>query len=186
MTKTPVKINTLKEYLNFDDGTDKRYELEEGALVEMPPGTGKHEQIITLLLVRFFLEKERLGLQLEPRPNGTEVLTKKQPRRPDLCVMTVEQAQSIEKTSAILRTAPPLIVEVVSPESVDRDYNEKLSEYADIGVGEYWIVDPLLNKVTICLLDQGVYQQAVYTKDQRIMSRLFPELELTANQALSI
>ncbi|MEC4885234.1 MAG: Uma2 family endonuclease [Scytonema sp. PMC 1070.18] len=60
MTKTPFKINTLKEYLNFDDGTDKRYELEDGVLVEIPPGTGKHEQIITLLLVCFFLEKEAL------------------------------------------------------------------------------------------------------------------------------
>ncbi|MBD2770673.1 Uma2 family endonuclease [Iningainema tapete] len=186
MTKTPFKINTLREYLNFDDGTDKRYDLEDGVLVEMPPGTGKHEQIITLLLVRFFLEKERLGLPLEPRPNGTEVLTKKQPRRPDVSVMTVEQAQTIEKTSAILRTPPLLIVEVVSPESVDRDYNEKSSEYADFGVGEYWIVDPLLNKVTICLLSEGVYQQTVYTKNQRIVSRLFPELELTANQALCI
>lgn len=36
MTKTPFKINTLKEYLNFDSGTDKRYELEDGVLVEMP------------------------------------------------------------------------------------------------------------------------------------------------------
>ena len=186
MTKTPFKINTLKEYLNFDSGTDKRYELEDGVLVEMLPGTGKHEQIITLLLVRFFLEKERLRLPLEPRPNGTEVLTKKQPRRPDVCVMTVEQATLIEKTSAILRTPPLLIVEVVSPESIDRDYEEKFSEYADFGVDEYWIVDPLLNKVTICLLSQVFYQQTVYTKNQRIVSRLFPELELTANQALSI
>ncbi|MEH2372925.1 Uma2 family endonuclease [Nostoc sp.] len=59
MTKTPIKINTLEEYINFDDGTDKRYELEDEVLVEMPPGTGKHEAIITLLLVRFFLEIQK-------------------------------------------------------------------------------------------------------------------------------
>jgi Uma2 family endonuclease len=59
---------TVEEYLTYDDGTDKRYELDEnGVLVEMPPGTGKHEAIITFLVVRFFLEKERLGLALEPR-----------------------------------------------------------------------------------------------------------------------
>ena len=184
MTTIPIKTTTLEEYLTFDDGTDKRYELQDELLVEMPPGTGKHEAIITLLLVRFFLEIQRLGLPLQPRPNGTEVLTNKQPRRPDVCVITNEQAQSIENTSAILKTAPPLLVEVVSPESVDRDYQVKTSEYAAIGVGEYWIVDPLENKVTVCLLHQGSYKQTVFTANQRIVSGLFPGLELTAQQVL--
>ncbi|MBN3990481.1 MAG: Uma2 family endonuclease [Nostoc sp. NMS2] len=185
MTKTPIKISTLEEYINFDDGTDKRYELENGVLLEMPPGTGKHEAIITLLLVRFFLEIQKMGLPLQPCPNGTEVLTNKQPRRPDICVITNQQAQSIESTSAILKTAPPLLVEVVSPESVDRDYNQKTSKYAVIGVIEYWIVDPLKNKVTVCLLDNDSYKQTVFTGNQQIISQIFSELTLTAQQVLS-
>ncbi|MEH2359717.1 Uma2 family endonuclease [Nostoc sp.] len=182
MTKTPIKINTLEEYVNFDDGTDKRYEIQDEVLVEMPPGTGKHEAIITLLLVRFFLEIQKMGLSLQPRPNGTEVLTNKQLRRPDVCVITNEQAKSIESTSAILKTAPPLLVEVVSPESIDRDYNQKTSEYAAMGVVEYWIVDPLENKVTVCLLNLSSYKQTVFMRDERIVSRTFPELTLTAQQ----
>ncbi|MDZ8241934.1 MAG: Uma2 family endonuclease [Nostoc sp. ChiQUE01a] len=185
MTKTPIQISTLEEYINFDDGTDKQYELEDGVLLEMPPGTGKHEAIITLLLVRLFLEIQKMGLPLQPRPNGTEVLTNKQPRRPDICVITNQQAQSIESTSAILKTAPPLLVEVVSPESVDRDYNQKTSEYAAIGVVEYWIVDPLKNKVTVCLLDNGTYKQTVFTGNQEILSQTFAELTLTAQQVFS-
>ncbi|WP_427162401.1 Uma2 family endonuclease [Aliinostoc sp. HNIBRCY26] len=184
MTKTPFKVNTLEEYLNFDDGTDHRYELEDGVLVEMPPGTGKHEAIITLLLIRFFLESQKMGLPLQPRPNGTEVLTNKQPRRPDVCLITDEQAKSIERTSAILTTPPPLLVEVVSPESVERDYIQKTAEYAAICVGEYWIVDPLENKVTVCVLDAGSYKQNVFIGNQQIISPLFPELNLTVEQLL--
>jgi Uma2 family endonuclease len=184
MTKTPLQVKTLEEYLNFDDGTDHRYELEDGVLVEMPPGTGKHEAIITLLLVRFFLEIQKMGLPLQPRPNGTEVLTNKQPRRSDVCVITNDQAQSIERTSAILKTAPPLLVEVVSRESVERDYIQKTSEYAAIGVGEYWIVDPLENQVTVCLLEQGSYKQTVFTNNQQIISLLFPDISLTVEQIL--
>ena len=60
MSQTPVKM-TVEEYLTYDDGTDKRYQLEDGVLVEMPPGTGKHEAIITFLVVRFFLEQQRLN-----------------------------------------------------------------------------------------------------------------------------
>ncbi|MEH2170937.1 MAG: Uma2 family endonuclease [Nostoc sp.] len=185
MTKTPIKISTLEEYINFDDGTDKRYEIEDGVLVEMPPGTGKHEAIITLLLVRFFLEIQKMGLPLQPRPNGTEVLTNKQLRRPDVCVITNEQAKSIETTSAILKTAPPLLVEVVSPESIDRDYNQKTFEYAAMSVFEYWIVDPLENKITVCLLNQSSYKQTMFIEDQRVVSQTFPELTLTAQQVFS-
>ncbi|MEH2321265.1 Uma2 family endonuclease [Nostoc sp.] len=57
--------------------------------------------------------------------------------------MSNEQAKSIETTSAILKTVPPLLVEVVSTESIDRDYNQKISEYAHIGVVEYGIIDRL-------------------------------------------
>lgn len=107
----------------------------------MPPGTGKHEAIITILLVRFFLEIQKMGLPLQPRPDGTEVLTNKQLRRSDVCVIINEEAKSIESTSAILKTAPLLLIEVANPESIDRDYNQKTSEYAAMGVVEYWIVN---------------------------------------------
>lgn len=38
----PRKMN-LEEYLTYDDGTDRRYELDEGYLILMPPATGRHE-----------------------------------------------------------------------------------------------------------------------------------------------
>ena len=184
MSQTPLKM-TVEEYLTYDDGTDKRYELENGVLIEMPPGTGKHEAIITFLVVRFFLEKQRLGLTLEPRSNGVEVMTNKHLRRPDVLIITPQQAASIENTSAVLKTAPPLIVEVVSPESIDRDYNIKTLEYAAIGVNEYWIVDPLENKVTVCLLQGKVYNQTVFVDNQQIISLTFPQLNATAQKILA-
>jgi Uma2 family endonuclease len=184
MSQTPLKM-TIEEYLAYDGGTDKCYELENGVLIEMPPGTGKHEAIIALLLVRFFLEKQRLGLMLEPRSNGVEVLTHTQIRRPDVLVMTQQQATIIENTSAILKTAPPLIVEVVSPESKNRDYNLKTLEYAEFGVNEYWIVDPLQNQVTVCLLQGKVYDQIIFTGTQQVVSPIFPEINLTAQQILA-
>ncbi|MUG96014.1 Uma2 family endonuclease [Scytonema sp. UIC 10036] len=183
MSHTPLKM-TVEEYLTYDDGTDKRYELDSGVLVEMPPGTGNHEAIITFVLFQFILEKQRLGLTLEPRSNGVEVACGTQIRRPDVLVMTQQQAVSIEKKSAILRTAPPLIVEVVSPESVERDYAIKTLEYAAFGVNEYWIVDPLENKVTVCLLAGSIYHQTVFSGERRIVSQTFPQINLTAQQLL--
>lgn len=49
--------------------------------------------------------------------------------------------------------APDMVIEVVSPESKQRDYNAKLSTYKIIGVIEYWIVDLADGLVTVYLKD---------------------------------
>ncbi|MEH1928634.1 Uma2 family endonuclease [Nostoc sp.] len=64
-------------------------------------------------------------------------------------------------------------------------YDQKNSEYAYIGMVEYWIVHPWENEVTLYLLNRGSYKLTVFIKDQRIVSRTFPELTLTAQQVLS-
>jgi len=53
--------------------------------------------------------------------------------------------------SLILMDMPPplLVVEIVSPSQENRDYRYKRSEYAARGIAEYWIVDPIAQKVTI-------------------------------------
>ncbi|MCC5613964.1 Uma2 family endonuclease [Nostoc sp. CHAB 5836] len=97
-TKPVERLYTFEEYLTYDDGTEKRYELEDGVLLEMPPASDLHEAIITFLLIRFYLEIQRLGLDWEVRPSGTGVRTSvKKSRLPDLIVMTEEQRQSIQR-----------------------------------------------------------------------------------------
>lgn len=186
-TTHPVeRLYTFEEYLTYDDGTDQRYELEDGVLLEMPPASDLHEAIITFLLMRFYLEIQRLGLDWQVRPSGTGVRTLvKKNRLPDLIVMTEQQRQSIQGKSAVLELPPLLIVEVVSAESVKRDYEKKLLEYAAFFVAEYWIVDPLEAKVTVCLLNQESYNQIVFTGNQQIDSATFPELKLTVQQILT-
>ena len=185
MTQTPVKLS-FEEYLTYDDSTENRYELVDAELVLMPPATGKHEAIITLLLIRFYLEIQRLRLDWQVRPSGTGVRTAKgKSRLTDLCVMTAQQKQEIDNSSAILQSPPLLVVEVVSPESVKRDYEQKPTEYAASQIPEYWIVDPLLNKVSVLLLVDGHYETTAFTEQQRIISQTFPELALTAEQVLS-
>ncbi|HLP90800.1 MAG TPA: Uma2 family endonuclease [Nostocaceae cyanobacterium] len=186
MTIKPVEcLFSFEEYLIYNDGTEKRYELENGKLLEMPPAADLHEAIITFLLIKFYLEIQRLGQNLQVRPSGTGVRTKtNKSRLPDLVVMTEEQRQSIQGKSAVLEVPPVLVVEVVSAESVTRDYETKLIEYADLGITEYWIVDPLENKVTILLWDNGKFLETVFTGEQKIISRVFSELILSAEQIL--
>ena len=75
---------------------------------------------------------------------------------------------------------------MVSPESVNRDYRYKRSEYAAVGIPEYWIIDPILNKVSVLRLDEGFYEEEVFTENQSIVSQTFPELNLTVARILAV
>jgi Uncharacterized protein conserved in cyanobacteria len=78
------------------------------------------------------------------------------------------------------------VVEVVSPgeDNENRDYVKKMTEYAEFGIYEYWIIDPLTEQITINFLINGSYQNTIFTGQQRIISQLFPELNLTVEQIL--
>ena len=111
-------------------------------------------------------------------------------RLPDLMILTEELADILFDSgrSTIMPDMPPpaLVLEVVSPGKVnrDRDYRYKRSEYAARGIAEYWIVDPQdqEKKLTVLLLNQGLYEAKVYREDETISSKLFPQLQLTVNQ----
>lgn len=187
MVQIPTKRLTFEEYLAYDDGTDNRYELVNGELVLMPPPTGQHADIVDLLEDIFKAEIRRLNLDWAVRPGTIGVRTMElKTRFPDLSIITAEQKQAIRLKAAVLESPPLLVVEVVSPESVKRDYRYKRSEYAVLEIPEYWIVDSLEAKVTVLLLVEGLYEETEFKGNQQIISQTFPELALTVEQVLSV
>lgn len=184
MTQTPVKL-TFDEYLNYDDGTNDRYELVRGKLLFMTPPTVRH------LLIAKFIERildaeiSRLKLQLVALREAGVQTEFDSSRLPDVCVVTEEQVSELMDKPAVFRVPARLAVEVVSPSSVKRDYEEKSLEYANKGIPEYWIVDPIENQVSVCRLINGRYESVIFTGNQEIISRSFPELRVTAEQILT-
>ncbi len=84
-----------------------------------------------------------------------------------------------------LNEPPPLlVVEVVSPSTVRVDYRAKHSEYAVLDIPEYWIVDPIDLRVTVCILKDGAYTDEVFVGDMTLVSPTFPELKLKALEVL--
>ncbi|BAY01704.1 hypothetical protein NIES19_09400 [Anabaena cylindrica PCC 7122] len=118
------------------------------------------------------------------RETGVRTGNKKS-RLTDLSVVTLEQAKELINSSAVFQSPPLLTVEVVSPESVKRDYRQKRSEYAALEVPEYWIVDPLESKISVLLLEDGLYEETIFTANQKIISQTFPELNITVEQVFN-
>ncbi|BAY14273.1 hypothetical protein NIES2109_43740 [Nostoc sp. HK-01] len=185
MVTIPITKLTFEEYLTYDDGSGFHYELVDGTLELMNPPTIEHFLIVAFLDTTFISEIQRLSLAwLTFRETGTRTGRNKS-RLTDLCVVTQEQARDLLKASAVFDSAPLLIVEVVSPDSIKRDYRHKRSEYAAVGVPEYWVVDPLELKITVLLLEEGFYEETVFTADQKIVSWTFPELAIAPHQVFA-
>lgn len=186
MTATTQKM-TLDEFLAYDDGTDRLYELENGELIWMPAESEINRRIAMFLLIYFSqqgIPSYRLTVKTEVAVSGTRVSV----RLPDLLVLCEELAAVLEgaSRSIVLMDMPPplLAVEVVSPSQEKRDYRYKRSEYAARGIADYWIVDPVQRQVTIFQLVEGFYEEKVYRGSDRIDSPLFPQIDLTPAQIL--
>jgi len=187
MTVSATKKMTFEEFLQFDDGTDTLYELENGELIPMPSESELNCRI-AMFLVAYFLKLGipyyRLRMKTEVSVNSRQVGV----RVPDLVVFSEELATVMQGAtrSLILMDMPPplLVVEVVSPNQENRDYRYKRSEYAARGIAEYWIVDPIAQKVTILEWVEGFYDEQVYVGDNAIASPLFADLKLTVAEVL--
>jgi len=185
MVNTTIQRLTFEQYLTYDDGTDNHYELVDGLMVLMNPPRIEHFLITKFLEQQLDTEIQRLSLPwLTFRETGVRTGYNKS-RLTDLCVVTHEQAKELLGQSAVFQTPPRLIVEVVSPDSIVRDYRYKRSEYAVLEVPEYWIVDPLAEKVTILLWEEGLYEETGFLGTQTIASPTFPDLSLTVDQILA-
>jgi Uma2 family endonuclease len=181
---------TLEEYLNYDDGTDTRYELVNGELVVMPPESELNRRIAMFLLVCFSqqgIPPYRLTMKTELVVSGSRATT----RLPDLMVLSEELATALKgaSRSTVMMDMPPplLVVEVVSPgkENVDRDYRYKRSEYAARGIAEYWIVDPIEGRVTVLEWVEGLYEERVFQGNERIVSLMLPNFDLTSERVMN-
>jgi len=182
MVATPVTNLTFEEYLKYDDGSGFHYELVDGRLELMNPPTIEHFLISKFLEQTLDAEILRLSSPWLTFRETRVRTGRNKSRLTDLCVVTQEQARELLKASAVFETPPLLIVEVVSPDSIKRDYRYKRSEYAAFEVPEYWIVDPLELKITVLLLEEGFYEETVFTADQNIVSRTFPELAIAPHK----
>ncbi len=186
MTQTTTeRLYSFEEYLIYEDGTNSRYELVDGKLELMNPPTFRHLLISDFIQDNFKAEIKRLSLPwLCFREAGVRTGWRKS-RLTDVYVVTAEQVMEFIDESAVCQSAPILVVEVVSPDSVKRDYRYKRSEYAALEIPEYWIVDPIKSKITILLLSEGLYEEKEFSGSQKIISATFPEMVLTVEKVLA-
>ncbi|MEH1770207.1 MAG: Uma2 family endonuclease [Nostoc sp.] len=197
-TYTKQKL-TFEQFLEQcpDEGL---YELVDGEIVEVR-ATRNHDDVAEFILFSFNDEIKRLNLNYVVKNTASlKTITAndiEQGRKPDVSVIEKDKWRSNRSAYAALEELIQLAVEVTSTNWED-DYIDKLDEYQRLGITEYWIVDylaiglreylgnPKVPAVFVFLLDaDGKYQRTHFRGSERIVSRTFPELTLTAEQILT-
>jgi len=199
-------IATVTQKLTFDQflvecPEDGLYELVNGEIREMN-STRNHDDVADFTSDSFKDEIKRLGLNYVVKNTAViRTVTKagiEQGRRPDVSVIDRDVWRSNRSAYSALREPIQLAVEVTSTNWED-DYIDKLDEYRRLGIREYWIVDylaigsreflgnPKVPTIFVHLLDaEGNYQRTAFKGSERIGSRTFPELTLTAEEVMNV
>ncbi len=83
---------------------------------------------------------------------------------------------------------PAIAVEFVSSSRRDRrrDYSEKRLEYQEAGVGEYWIVDRFLRKMTVYRNSPQQSSEVIVTEQETYQTTLPPGFELPLARLLVV
>ncbi len=188
MVQTKPRFLSFEEYLTFDDGSDILYELFNGELIPMPPESGENVEIAGVLYLAFVpvVGRKRVrghGLELEVRGEPKN-------RYPDLTILREEHVDLLKPRNTIRLMMPPplLVVEVVSPGKIqqERDYIAKRSQYQDMGIGEYWIVDPQTQAITVLVMSESGYRDGgVFGGSRWVVSPSFPTLKLRSSDVFT-
>ncbi|MCG3130846.1 MAG: hypothetical protein FLDDKLPJ_01619 [Phycisphaerae bacterium] len=173
----PAPPSTFEEFFEWLD-EETRAEWVEGEVVLMSPSNWPHQDLTLWLaaLMRFFVDRHRLGkvvsapFQIKlPGPQGSS-------REPDILFIAQENPGELRRT--LFLGAPDLAVEVVSPDSVERDHVEKFNEYERAGVREYWVIDPDERRADFFVLNDEGHYLAVSTVSGWFTSVVFPGFSL--------
>lgn len=138
---------TAAEYHALPEDPDRNYELQDGYVIVSAKPVPDHQHAVFELGVQLRSQVPR-HLQLLPEVDlDLELVPPTQPgtvRAPDLVVVTREAFLRVRRDGGFLTAAEcVLAVEVHSTSTRRTDQKIKRAEYADAGIGHYWMVDLL-------------------------------------------
>ncbi|MCS6883133.1 MAG: Uma2 family endonuclease [Oscillochloridaceae bacterium] len=146
---------TEEQYLRLTDHTRYLVEFTDGRIEVLPMPTDRHQTILRFLF---------LALVAFVEPRGGRVLfaalrlriREGKFREPD--ILLLRDANDPRRQNRYWLGAD-LVVEVVSEADPERDTVEKVGDYAEAQIPEYWIVNPFDETITVLTLAGARYAE---------------------------
>ena len=180
------KRYTYADYLTWQ--FDEMVELIKGKIYKMSPAPGRRHQEVAMSLQAMiwnYLQKKKC--QVFPAPFDVRLPLPPDQVTEDKINTVVQPDISIICDLSKLddkgcNGAPDWIIEILSPGTSKKDYNEKFDLYQHAGVKEYWIVHPIDETVLSYTLNtEGLYEMArvkPFTKGEKVESYVLEGLKI--------
>jgi Uma2 family endonuclease len=172
---------TEEQYLKLTDRSRLLVEFTNGVIEFLPMPTDNHQVILLFLYDLLRTCVSGMGgkvlvaaLRLQIRPGKY--------REPD--ILLVRDAHDPRRQNRFWLGAD-LVVEVVSPDDPERDTVEKVTDYAEAGIPEYWIVNPEAETITVLTLQGEAYAtHGVFRRGESAGSLLLEGFSVDVNAVL--
>lgn len=176
----PKGTYTYADYLQWQ--FDETVELIRGKIYQMSPAPKRVQQDVSGNLA-FALRTHfddvgckvyeapfdvRMPVGNENKPHQIHTVV-----QPDICVVC--DLEKLDDDGCL--GAPDWVIEITSPRTIKKDFNEKFNLYEAAGVREYWIVVPKEKTVNVYAL-QGEYEQVGVYESGEIPNSVFPDLRI--------
>jgi Uma2 family endonuclease len=172
---------SVEQYLKLTNQTNHLIEFTDGVIEVLPMPTDKHQALSRLLFFVLFAFVQQLGGTVFYAPLRVQVRPGKF-REPDLIVLL--DADDPRRQNEFWLGAD-LVVEIVSPDKPKRDTEEKPLDYAEAGILEYWIVNPLTDTITVLVLDGEAYaEHGVFHRGDQATSKLLEGFSVSVDEVL--
>ncbi|UCE04469.1 MAG: Uma2 family endonuclease [bacterium] len=174
---TKRDLLTYDDYVTFPDSDGIRKEIIEGELFMTPAPATKH-QLILLRLAKMlddYIHQNDLGTVLIS-PYDV-IFSNINIMQPDILFISNENLSILTDLNA--KGTPDLVVEILSPSTVENDCIYKKLVYEKYVEKEYWIVDPQEEMIEFWQLKDASFQLFHKArKTEKFKSKLLEELDL--------
>lgn len=170
----PANNYTEEDYYNTPENV--RAELIDGQFYYMASPSRVHQEILMELsgTIRDYIKSKKGSCKVYPAPFAVKLFENdnKTVVEPDISVI----CDPNKLTDRGCTGAPDWIIEIISPSTSSHDYVRKLNLYMDAGVKEYWIVDPIEQKIFVYFLEEDKFKVKSHTFQDKLKANIYEDL----------
>ena len=180
MALAQMKLYTEEDYYNLPKTI--RAELIDGYLIYNQSAPSRIHQTVLMELsatIREYIKSKNGSCRIYPAPFAVKLQENRNTIvEPDISVICDRNKLTERGCSG----APDWIIEIISPSNSSHDYITKLGLYADAGVREYWIVDPIKERVLVYYLEQMNFKVEIYTFQDTIKVNIYDDFSINFSE----
>lgn len=151
-----IDTYTIEYIYALPDG--ERAELIDGQIYYMAPPNTRHQRMLNYINteINMYIRKNNGECEVFPAPFAVFLNDDDMNYvEPDISVICDKNKISDKGCQG----APDWVIEIISPSSMAMDYFTKLFQYQKSGVREYWIVDPIKQRITVYFFEKELVEE---------------------------